>query len=161
MKYLKEKFGNYFEFKNTINGTSYFLRGLATILFFIPIGIFIGIGLAILAEGGNTVLAGILVLLGALFLIPMLWFSIATTYKRISAFFPEKATLLTVVTLLYSFITEGFNPNNQGLDLDLADTQIPEISTGDSTIYLILIVPYLAWSFYLLFGNSKAKKHIG
>ena len=26
---------------------------------------------------------------------------------------------------------------------------------------LILILPYLAWSFYLLFGNSKAKKHIG
>ena len=36
MKKLKEKFGKYFQFKNTINGTNYFLRGLAIFLFFIP-----------------------------------------------------------------------------------------------------------------------------
>ena len=48
MNKLKNKFGKYFEFKNTTNGTDYFLRGLATILFLIPIGLFVGIGIAIL-----------------------------------------------------------------------------------------------------------------
>ena len=104
MKYLKEKFGKYFQFKNTINGTDYFLRGLATILFLIPIGIFVGVGVALITT--NAVLAGLLVGIGALLLIPMLWFSIATSYKRINSFFPDKATLLTVLTLLFSFIVE-------------------------------------------------------
>ena len=90
MNYLKTKFGKYFQFKNTINGTDYFLRGLAMLLFVIPIGILIGVGVTIMTSGGNAVLAGILVLLAALLVIPMLWFSLATTYKRINAFFPSK-----------------------------------------------------------------------
>ena len=43
MNKLKEKFGKYFQFKNTINGTAYILRGLAAVLFAIPMGIFLGI----------------------------------------------------------------------------------------------------------------------
>ena len=50
MKYLKEKFGKYFQFKNTINGTDYFLRGLAILLFIIPIAIFVGVGIGILGS---------------------------------------------------------------------------------------------------------------
>ena len=61
MSKLKNKFGKYFEFKNTTNGTNYFLRGLATILFLIPIGIFVGIGLAIL--NSQPVIAAILIAL--------------------------------------------------------------------------------------------------
>ncbi len=68
MNKLKEKFGKYFQFKNTINGTDYFLRGLALLLFIIPIGILIGVGIGILGADGNPLLAGILVLLGALLL---------------------------------------------------------------------------------------------
>ena len=162
MKYLKEKFGKYFQFKNTINGTDYFLRGLALILFFIPIGLFIGIGIGIISGGGNVVLAGILITLGCLFLIPMFWFSLATSYKRINAFFPKHATLLTVLTFLLSFIAEGLNPNNQGLDLNNFDgTQIPEVNSEFSPIYIVVLLVSLVWSFYLLFGNSKVKKHIG
>ena len=47
---LKEKFGKYFQFKNTINGTDYFLRGLAMLLFIIPMAIFIGVGVGIIAN---------------------------------------------------------------------------------------------------------------
>ena len=77
MKYLKEKFGKYFQFKNTTNGTDYFLRGLATLLFVIPIGLFIGVGVALIKT--NALLAGLLVGLGTLGIIPMIWFSLATT----------------------------------------------------------------------------------
>ena len=157
MNKLKEKFGKYFQFKNTINGTDYFLRGLATILFLIPIGIFVGVGVALITT--NAVLAGLLVGVGALLLIPMLWFSLATTYKRINAFFPNKATLLTVLTFVLSFVLEGVNPNSgNGLDFE---NPSPFVNPLESPIYIVVLLVSLVWSFYLLFGNSKVKKHIG
>ena len=157
MKKLKEKFGKYFEFKNTINGTDYFLRGLATILFLIPIGIFVGVGIALITT--NAVLAGLLVGVGALLIIPMLWFSLATSYKRISSFFPNKAGFLTVLTFLLSFIVEGLNPNNTA-NIDL-ENPAPYVSPLDSPIYIVLLLVQLVWGFYLIFGNSKIEKHIG
>ena len=156
MNKLKNKFGKYFEFKNTTNGTDYFLRGLATILFLIPIGIFVGIGLAIL--NSQPVIAAILIALAVVFLIPMIVFSLATTYKRINAFFPGQATLLVTLTFIYGFILEGFNPNNGMAQLNESAGTLPN---GDYITYLVLTLPYLVWSFYLLFGNSKVKKHIG
>ena len=156
MNKLKEKFGKYFQFKNTTNGTDYFLRGLAIILFIIPIGILIGIGVALLKT--NVVLAGALVAIGALGIIPMMWFSLATAYKRINAFFPGKAGWLVAVTYIYSFILEGFNPNNGIAQLNESAGTLPN---GDYITYLVLVLPYLGWSLYLLFGNSKVKKHIG
>jgi len=131
MNKLKTKFGKYFQFKNTTNGTDYFLRGLALILFIIPIGIFVGVGVALITT--NTVLAGLLVGIGGFGIIPMIWFSLATTYKRINAFFPNNAGWLLAPTL----------PN------------------GDYITYLVLAIPSLIWSLYLLFGNSKVEKHIG
>ncbi len=157
MNKLKEKFGKYFQFKNTINGTDYFLRGLATILFLIPIGIFVGVGVALITT--NAVLAGLLVGVGVLLLIPMLWFSLATSYKRINSFFPNKATLLTVLTFLLSFIVEGLNPNNAA-SMDL-ENPAPYVSPLDSPIYIVLLLVSLVWGFYLIFGNSKIEKHIG
>ena len=157
MNKLKEKFGKYFQFKNTINGTDYFLRGLATLLFIIPIGILVGIGVALIKT--NVVLAGLLVGLGALGIIPMILFSLATTYKRINAFFPNKATLLTVLTFLLSFVVEGLNPNS-GANFDL-ENQAPFVSPLESPIYIVCLLVSLVWSLYLLFGNSKVKKHIG
>ena len=156
MNKLKEKFGKYFQFKNTTNGTDYFLRGLAMILFVIPIGLFLGVGIALLKT--NVVLAGALVVIGALGVIPMFWFSLATTYKRINAFFPGKAGWLVAVTFIYSFILEGFNPNNGMAQLNESAGTLPN---GDYITYLVLALPYLGWSLYLLFGNSKVKKHIG
>ena len=163
MNKLKNKFGKYFEFKNTTNGTDYFLRGLATILFLIPIGLFVGIGLAIL--NSQPEIAAILIGLASLILVPMIWFSLATSYKRINAFFPGKAGKggkiagwLVAVTFIYSFILEGFNPNNGMAQLNESAGTLPN---GDYITYLVLTLPYLVWSLYLLFGNSKVKKHIG
>ena len=153
MSKLKEKFGKYFEFKNTIDGMSYFLRGLATILFAIPIGIFVGVGIVTMAA--NVLVGSLLVLLGCLFIIPMIWFSLATTYKRINAFFPKQATLLTILTFLWSGIGEVFNPNSgvqPGDDF---------VNPASSPFYIVVLLIGLVWSFYLLLGNSKVKKHIG
>ena len=147
---FKQKYGKYFQFKNTITGTDYFLRGLATILFAIPIGVFIGIGLA-----ANALIGILLILLGCLFIIPMVWFSLATTYKRINAFFPKQATLLTILTFLWSGIGEVFNPNS---GVQPGDNFV---NPASSPIYIVVVLIGLVWSFYLLLGNSKVKKHIG
>ena len=156
MNKLKEKFGKYFQFKNTTNGTDYFLRGLAILLFVIPIGLFIGVGVALITT--NAVLAGLLVGLGVLGIIPMIWFSLATTYKRINAFFPNKAGWLVVCSFIYAIVLEGFNPQNA---INTLDAPVGTLPDGDYTTYIILALPYWAWSLYLLFGNSKVKKHIG
>ena len=156
MNKLKNKFSKYFEFKNTTNGTNYFLRGLATILFLIPIGIFVGIGIAIL--NSQPVIAAILIGLASLTLVPMIWFSLATSYKRINAFFPGKAGWLVAVTFIYSFILEAFNPTQS---MNLLDEPAGTLPNGDYITYLVLVIPSLVWSLYLLFGNSKVKKHIG
>ena len=152
MSKLKEKFGKYFQFKNTINGMDYFLRGLATLLFAIPMGILMGVGFVVMTS--NVVVGGLLILLGCLFIIPMIWFSLATTYKRINAFFPKQATLLTILTFISSGIAEVFNPNS-GAELG------EFVSPAESPMYLVILVVSLVWSLYLLFGNSKVKKHIG
>tara|TARA_R110000737_G_C14344361_1_gene443913 strand:- start:46 stop:501 length:456 start_codon:yes stop_codon:yes gene_type:complete len=151
MKKLKERFGYYFEFKNTINGTDYFMRGLAGVLFIIPMAIFIGIGLALLET--IPVLAGFLFLLGSLFSIPLIWFSLATTYKRINAFFPGKAGWLTALTFILSIIVEALNP--VGPDAVVPLTYSP--------VYIVFLLISLIWSVYLLFGNSPTAKdkHIG
>jgi len=156
MSKLKEKFGKYFEFKNTTNGTDYFLRGLFNLVFLIPIGIFVGIGLAIL--NSQPVIAALLIGLASLTLVPMIWFSLATTYKRINAFFPGKAGWLVAVTFIYSFILEAFNPTQS---MNLLDEPAGTLPNGDYITYLVLFIPSLVWSLYLLFGNSKVKKHIG
>ena len=156
MSKLKKKFGKYFEFKNTTNGTDYFLRGLATVLFIIPIGILVGIGIAIL--NSQPVIAALLIGLASLTLVPMIWFSLATTYKRINAFFPGKAGWLVAVTFIYSFILEAFNPTQS---MNLLDEPAGTLPNGDYITYLVLFIPSLVWSLYLLFGNSKVKKHIG
>ena len=156
MSKLKEKFGKYFEFKNTTNGTDYFLRGLFNLVFLIPIGIFVGIGLAIL--NSQPVIAALLIGLASLTLVPMIWFSLATTYKRINAFFPGKAGWLVAVTFIYSFILEAFNPTQS---MNLLDEPAGTLPNGDYITYLVLFIPSLVWSLYLLFGNSKVNKHIG
>jgi uncharacterized membrane protein YhaH (DUF805 family) len=157
MKYLKERFGYYFQFKNTLNGTDYFFRGLGAVLFFFPIGIFVGIGIALIAA--DLKVAGIIsIVLGSLFIIPMFWFSLATTYKRINAFFPGKAGWLLAVTFVYSLLVEGLNPNQS---LNLLDEPAGTLPNGDYITFIVLAIPSLIWSLYLLFGNSKVKKHIG
>lgn len=157
MKYLKERFGYYFQFKNTLNGTDYFFRGLGAVLFFFPIGIFVGIGIALIAA--DLKVAGIIsIILGSLFIIPMFWFSLATSYKRINAFFPGKAGWLLAVTFMYSLLVEGLNPNQS---LNLLDEPAGTLPNGDYITFIVLAIPSLIWSLYLLFGNSKVKKHIG
>ena len=157
MKYLRERFGKYFEFKNTINGTAYFLRGtFGFLIFFITFCILFGIFyyLSTILDSPNLILVtilGILILLLELFLvILMFWFVFATTYKRINAFLNKNVGLLTICTHIYSVMLQVFNPNN-------------EIITVRYTTYLIAGLPYFVWWLYLTFGNSDIERenHIG
>jgi len=157
MKYLKERFGKYFEFKNTINGTDYFLRGtFGVLIFFIPLGILFGIlyYLSTILDSSNLILViilGILILFLELSVVVLgFWFIFATTYKRINAFLNKNVGLLTICTHIYSIILQVFNPNN-------------EIITVGYTTYLIVGIPYFVWWLYLTFGYSDIERenHIG
>ena len=161
MKDLKEKFGKYFKFENTINGTDYFLRGtFGFILFFIPLSILFGISFYLTTMIGSSnaifvlIFVLVIVLLELLVVILMFWFLFATTYKRINAFFNQNVGLLTTCTYIYSLIIQVFNPNNE---------IIQESITVGYTTYLILFIPSLVWGLYLTFGNStlRGKNHIG
>ena len=149
MKNLKNRLGKYFKFKNTINGTNYFLRILTSIILFFSV-----LGLGILLLESYPVLGIIFVVLGCLFIIPFLWFGFATTYKRINAFFPGKAGWLLACTIIYPLIIEAFNPENELNN---------EIGRGDLKIFFLLSIPNFIWNLYLLFGNSPIEKnnHIG
>ena len=159
MKYLRESFGKYFEFKNTINGTAYFLRGtFGFLIFFIPISILFGIfyylSTILHIDSPNFILVtilGIVILLLELFLATlMFWFVFATTYKRINAFLNKNVGLLTICTHIYSIMLQVLNPNN-------------EIIKVGYTTYLIAGIPYFVWWLYLTFGNSyiERENHIG
>ena len=160
LKDLNEKFGKYFKFENTINGTDYFLRGtFGFILFFIPLSILFGILLYLSSIIGSSLgifvlISLVIVLLELLVVILMFWFLFATTYKRINAFFNQNVGLLTICTYLYSLIIQVLNPNNE---------IIQESITVGYTTYLILFIPSLVWGLYLTFGNSTIgrKNHTG
>ena len=151
MSKLKKKFGRYFAFKNTTNGKDYFLRGIAGLLFVIPMALLIGGGLGVMMTGA-PILGIILIILGLLILIPYIWFALATTYKRINAFFPKHAGKILVATFIVSIIAETFSPMSQ---------INAESGGGNWAVWSIFAIPQLIFSFYLLFGNSKVKNHIG
>jgi len=151
MSKLKKKFGKYFEFKNTTNGKNYFLRGLVGALFLIPMAIIAGIGLGVMMAGAH-ILGIILIIIGSLVIIPYIWFALATTYKRINAFFPKHAGKILVATFIVSIIAETFSPMSQ---------INAESGGGNWAVWSIFAIPQLIFSFYLLFGNSKVKNHIG
>lgn len=166
MKKLKEKFGKYFQFKNTINGTNYFLRGLAIFLFFIPSVIIFFLGMWSI-ENEYFVLAILFSLLGILFMVNfvlMIWFLLATTFKRINAFFPNNSKLLTFLTFAFSFIVEFFNPNDlMDFDPELMQTQVDYTNPFSSLTYVILALVSTLWYLYLVLGNSPIEKnsHVG
>lgn len=151
MSKLKKKFGKYFEFKNTTNGKNYFLRGLVGALFLIPMAIIAGIGLGVMMAGAH-ILGIILIIIGSLVIIPYIWFALATTYKRINAFFPKHAGKILVATFIVSIIAETFSPMSQ---------INAESGGGNWAVWSIFAIPQLIFSLYLLFGNSKVKNHIG
>ena len=147
MSKLKAKYGKYFKFEGTTNGTDYFLRGLVGgFAFMIPFLILLGIG-TYLVTAGSPVAGVILMILGAALLIPYMWFSLATTWKRINAFWPNHATKLTVAVFVLSFITQILSPES-----GIVSSYIP---------FLTIVIPQTIFSFYILFANSKVKKHIG
>jgi len=95
-----EKFKKYFEFSGTISGTNYFLRNLfSTIVAFFG-GYSLGWGMASGEMGVMT--------LAMLVLVPVIWFNIATIYKRANALFTEDATLWTVGVLVLQVINQFF-----------------------------------------------------
>lgn len=126
-----EKVKKYFEFSGTINGLNYFLRNLlSTFVAFIG-GYSVGYGLGSQDMGLTTI--------GFIVLAPAMWFSIATIYKRLSALFPNNATILTVAMLTMQVLVQ-FTQDSVG----------PFINLG-----------LFIFGLYLIFKDSGIENHEG
>lgn len=126
-----EKVKKYFEFSGTINGLNYFLRNLlSTFVAFIG-GYSVGYGLGSQDIGFTTI--------GFIVLAPAMWFSIATIYKRLSALFPNNATILTVAMLTMQVLVQ-FTQDSVG----------PFINLG-----------LFIFGLYLIFKDSGIENHEG
>ena len=107
----------YIEFTGTISGTTYFLRNLLCALlgFFVGYGIGYGIGMS------NIGLIMFFVVLFA----PVMWFQVATIYKRMVALFPSEAAFYTgalvLAQLTTNFLEQG-SPARTILSLGLLVT---------------------------------------
>jgi hypothetical protein len=132
------KYKKVFHFSGTINGTNYFLRQLlAAVLAFIG-GFSIGIGIAGMEY---TTAMSVLLLLGIVVAASGIWISLATMYKRFSAFFPEQASVLAITLFSFQTISTMFDSEN---------------------VFGIILKLILALvGVYLIFANSKIENHEG
>ena len=126
------KFKKYFEFSGTINGTNYFLRNMLAYVLAAFFGFMTGFG----AGSGNTGLTTV----GLLFLVPILWFSFTTIYKRMRALFPGDATGYTIGLVILQVIGQFFNSSPTG-----------------ALFTLILLI----FGLVLIFKNSNIENHQG
>jgi|TARA_X000001382_G_scaffold13595_1_gene8808 hypothetical protein len=147
IKKLKNKYGKYFAFEGTINGTNFFKRGIVGMwVFGIPIILTLVAGLLLYAKG-LTFLAIVPMLLALGFVGLYLWFSFATSWKRINAFWPQHTSQILIIYTAASIFGQLLDPQN-GLN---------------DSIWLFFAVGILTsvFNLYLLFRNSKIKTHKG
>ena len=91
-----EKLQKYFQFSNTITGTTYFLRNALVTFLSYCVGYMVGVSIK------DDNLSG--VVLGCLLFIPVLWFALSTIYKRMNALFgTENAGVYTVILIVLQF----------------------------------------------------------
>jgi uncharacterized membrane protein YhaH (DUF805 family) len=126
------KFKKYFEFSGTINGTNYFLRNMLAYVLAACFGFMTGFG----AGSGNTGLTTV----GLLFLVPILWFSFTTIYKRMNALFPGDATGYTIGLVILQVLGQFLNSSPTG-----------------ALFTLILLI----FGLVLIFKNSNIQTHEG
>ena len=125
-------FKKYFQFEGSISGTIFFLRNfLSGILCYIG-GFMLGFGI--------TSEINFMILLGIFFLFSGLFLGLTTIYKRLTALFVENITLYTSVFVGLQFLSEIFSEEYISIPLKI-----------------IVVVLNL----YLIFSNSKIKKHVG
>ena len=123
----------FFNFKDTINGTTYFLRNLlASAIAFLG-GFSLGLGIANQNYG--------LVSLGAVIVAIALAFQYSSLFKRMKSLFPENTVSYTIVVALLQLLAQMVKPYEY---LNVA-----------VTISLVII------AFILIFKNSGIEKHEG
>ena len=122
----------YLQFSGTISGCDYIFRNLIASCIAFASGFGIGFGI-----GTDNIP---LVILCGIVLIPTLWFSIATIYKRINSFYPEKAGEFTALISILQLASE----------------------IGKGQIWATLIsISLIVLGFVLILSNSNIENHEG
>ena len=92
----------YFEFSGTISGTNLLLRNLLSSV----------IAVVCLSLTNTSSFLGILDILALLIILPTIWFSVATAYKRISALYPSKVNEYTLGLILLQILNSSLKGSN-------------------------------------------------
>ena len=103
-------------------------------------------GLLLYAKG-LTFLAIVPMLLALGFVGLYLWFSFATSWKRINAFWPQHTSQILIIYAAASIFGQLLDPQN-----GLNDSNVLFFAVG---------IPTSVFNLYLLFRNSKIKTHKG
>ena len=127
MNYIKK----FFQFSETISGTTYFLRNL--LVGFLAYLTGMGMGIALIQDSISILLVASVVF------VFVYWFSMTTVYKRFNALTPKTTNINTVSLLSVQLIT----------------TLTPEPYSYILTILLVIV------GIFLIFSNSNLENHKG
>jgi len=127
-----EKVKKYFEFGGTISGLNYFLRQLLASVGAMTGGFALGYGIA-----SNNL--GILSL-GLVLLVPAVWMSFATIYKRCEALFPGQASVYTLSILVLQVLGQF---------------------GGETALGGLVSLMLFIFGLYMIFKNSDIVEHNG
>ena len=127
MNYIKK----FFQFTDSISGTTYFLRNLLVSVLAYMAGV--GMGIAMIKDNIEILLVSVVAF------VFVYWFSMTTIYKRINAFYPKQSNVLTTAMLSLQLMGQIVPPPFQ---------------------YIIVIVLVIA-AIFLILSNSNIEKHNG
>jgi len=141
----------FFQFSESINGTTYFLRCLFSIVlsipFFIILMLFLGISTSEYVEALKNTFTPFWVISIIISLIPAIWFGIATYYKRVAALFVESKDKIFAGLIAFEI---------------LADYIVFEYGWGsESIIGSFFALATLLIFVYMVFQNSGIEEHEG
>jgi hypothetical protein len=127
MNYIKK----FFQFTETISGTTYFFRNLLVGILSYLTGV--GMGIALVQDSVPILLVSSVVF------VFVYWFGMTTVYKRFNALTPKWANISTVSLLSVQLVT----------------TFTPEPYSYIPTILLVIV------AIFLIFSNSNLENHKG
>jgi len=127
MNYIKK----FFQFSDSISGTTYFLRNF--LVGFLAYITGMGMGIALIQDSISILLVSSVVF------VFVYWLGMTTVYKRFNALTPKSANINTVGLLSVQFFT----------------TLTPEPYSYIPTILLVIV------AIFLIFSNSNIENHKG
>lgn len=127
-----EKLKKYFTFSETIDGTNFLIRNVISTISAYIFGFCFGFCGILMIDGSIAFLVP--VILSFLLLLMVIWFDMASVFKRVNAFVPKHSNIITLGIFL---------------------SQILSLFVSPLTFFNLIVI------LVLIFKNSDTENHIG